>query len=315
MLSLFKNINNQNEFDNKGYFITPLLNQNDVTELFQYYAKIDKTYINDRVFHSTFFIKNPDYYNRIVSKLKDIILPKIDPILNKYKIIAAGFIVKEPSPNGIIPPHQDWTFVNENKYYSINFWIPLQDVNIDNGSLGFIENSKDMIKPVRGSPSPGFKTILGQANMELFPYMDIKSLKAGEALIYDSKTIHGSSANLTKYPRIAVAICLTFEIANLYHWYLSPEDNSDTIIKYKVNENFFSIFNNDKLYEYYTMKQYPDKFAQKIDEEKLDIDFPNLQDFIKNITNIKSNKWNEKLANLIKDYNPDNRGLRPDLQL
>ena len=63
------------------------------------------------------------------------------------------------------------------------------------------------------------------------------------------------------------------------------------------------------------MKKYPDKFVKKIDEQKLNINFLDSQDLIKNITNIKSNKWNEKLANLIKDYNPEKRGLRPDLQL
>ena len=62
------------------------------------------------------------------------------------------------------------------------------------------------------------------------------------------------------------------------------------------------------------MKKYPDQFAKKIDEQKLTINFQDSQDLIKNITNIKSNKWNEKLANLIKDYNQEKRGLRPDLQ-
>jgi len=314
MLRLFKNKKSQHKFENDGYITTQLLNYNDITELLRFYIRLDKTYVNNRVFHSTTFNKDPNYSKVIVSKLKDFIVPKIDKIIENYRVIIGGFIVKEPSSNGIIPPHQDWTFVNEEKYYSINIWIPLQDVDINNGTLGIIDGSQDMFKSIRGSPNPQFKTALGQINMDLFPFLNIKSLKAGEAIIYDTKIIHGSTANLTNDSRVAVGLCLTSETADLYHWYLSPEKNSNTIIKYKVDENFFSTYNNDKLYSYYLTKKYPNQFAEKIDEKKLASRFLDPRDIIKKITSIKSNQWNEKLANLIEDITPEKFGLRPDLQ-
>ena len=62
------------------------------------------------------------------------------------------------------------------------------------------------------------------------------------------------------------------------------------------------------------MKKYPNKFAEKIDEKKLDSRFIDPREIIKKITSINSNKWNKKLANLIKDITPEKFGLRPDLQ-
>ena len=85
MLRLFKNKKNQQKFENDGYITTQLLNCSDITELLRFYIELDKTYVNNRVFHTTTFNKDPNYSKVIVSKLKDFILPKIDNIIENYR--------------------------------------------------------------------------------------------------------------------------------------------------------------------------------------------------------------------------------------
>ena len=62
-------------------------------------------------------------------KLWGIILPKLDNYLENYKPFVASYVVKETNPKGVVPAHQDWSFVaDEDKgYSSITCWTALLD--------------------------------------------------------------------------------------------------------------------------------------------------------------------------------------------
>ena len=123
-----------------------------------------------------------------------------------------------------MPPHQDWSFVeDEKKYCSVTCWIPLQDVNMENGCIGVIKGSNRFFSNVRPSPSPQVETPLKNHMYTIFPYLELQEMKAGEALIFDNRTFHASPPNTTDSARVAVGLGFTQSEAEIRHYYLKRE--------------------------------------------------------------------------------------------
>jgi ectoine hydroxylase-related dioxygenase (phytanoyl-CoA dioxygenase family) len=71
------------------------------------------------------------------------------------QVFTASYVVKEPNPLSVVPVHQDWSFVDdEGEYCSTTCWIPLMDVNEENGALGIVTGSNNYYDVIRASPSP-----------------------------------------------------------------------------------------------------------------------------------------------------------------
>ena len=75
-------------------------------------------------------------------------------------------------------------------------------------------------------------------------------MKAGEALIFNNKTIHASPPNITNQTRLAVGLGFTQKEAEIRHYYLKP-GTQDTLLKYKITPDFFLKYDNAQLSELY----------------------------------------------------------------
>lgn len=187
----------------------------------------------------------------MVSTIKEIALPKIQEYLHDTQVFTASFVIKEPNPTGVVPPHQDWSFVeNEVDHCSVTCWIPLQDVNMDNGCMGVIKGSNHFFESYRPSPSPQVETPLKKHMFTIFPFLELIEMKAGEALIFNNKTIHASPPNITNQTRLAVGLGFTQKEAEIRHYYLKP-GTQDTLLKYKITPDFFLKYDNAQLSELY----------------------------------------------------------------
>lgn len=245
----------QDKFEKDGYVKIPLLNNEEVEDLKNYYNSLKHEHIGEYGFHVSLDSNNKHYIEGVFNKLFTTLTPKLNPVLNDYKSFTASYVTKEAGLQNIVPPHQDWSFVDESKYCSATVWIPLIDVNKDNGALGVIKGSHKLFNYPRVSPSPQAKSILSDHLMNLFPYIEVIDMKAGEALIFNNKTIHASPPNTTAITRLGVGIGITQKNAELLHYYELPD--KETIEVYNVNENFFKEFNNSKLSELYKNGQTP----------------------------------------------------------
>ena len=129
------------ELIKNGYLTLPVLNQTELSYFKQLYKKwhpnppfeFYKSYFSDNIEYKT------EVENAIISRCKDAISNHF--IEDAYKLFGAMFVVKPPNDMGHIPPHQDWSFVDETQHWSLNMWLPLQDVNERNGTLRFIKGS------------------------------------------------------------------------------------------------------------------------------------------------------------------------------
>lgn len=242
---LFNDSKLQAQFETDGYVKIPLLNENEIHDLKEFYLSLKHEHIGSYGFHVSLDSRDENYIKTIFNKLFTSLKPKLSPLLQNYKAFTASYVIKEAGLQNIVPPHQDWSFVDESEFSSATVWIPLMDVNKNNGALGVIKGSHLLFNTPRNSPSPQSRSLLADHLFTLFPYVEVIEMKAGEALIFNNKLIHASPPNTSDKARIGVGIGITQANAQLLHYYEVP--NSNIIEVYKVNEGFFEKYNNVKL--------------------------------------------------------------------
>lgn len=247
MDALFKSADHQSHFDQHGWLIVPLLDEAEVTHLREFYQSLPETTLPEYGFHVSMDKESGEYKEKVMSEIRNVIGPKLDAFFQNHRVFTSSFVVKEHNPKGVVPPHQDWTFVDESKYHSMTVWTALVDTDIDNGCMGVINGSHKYWDYLRASPSPQCKTPISDHMFTLFPYLQLKPMKAGEALIFDNRTIHASPPNTTDQPRLAAGIGVTHKDAELFHHYLLPDRDQKEVERYAVTPDFFARFNNGML--------------------------------------------------------------------
>lgn len=253
MKTLFKNKEHQDFFEEQGYIVLPVLNNEEVKDLKNYYESLGIVDEKKTGFHVSMDIANKELCREIRSKIWSVSLPKLDSFLSDYKPFVASFTAKEPNKKGIVPPHQDWSFVDneEDGFCSITCWIALVDTTLDNGALGVVKGSHSILLNNRSSPSPQTPVPLSDHLFSLFPYVNLIEMKAGEMLMFDNRTFHASPPNITNETRLAVGIGITQSDAQLVHYYLKPDQSKSILLKYNVDEEFYLKYDNSTLSKLY----------------------------------------------------------------
>jgi|JI6StandDraft_1071083.scaffolds.fasta_scaffold23253_3 hypothetical protein len=271
MINTFKNIDNFNTFKKDGYVKIPaVIDIDDIIEL--------KAYFNDKLNHN---IQNSIYgmyvslddTNKQASldamyKIQNIVTPKLNNHLKNYKTHLGSYLVKMPDPYSFTYPHQDWLFIDNNNKddFSCTIWISLEDIDKNEGTLGFIKGSHHFLNNIIGSPSPEIKTATMGHEELLLSYLQIEKVKAGDALLFNNKTIHAAFPNNSTLNRIAVGIGITPIESTLYHYFLKPT-TTNKIYKLRVAPEFYNTYNNDSLRKLYRQNKTPD-FSEIAEEIK-----------------------------------------------
>lgn len=312
---LFKDPAHQQFFENEGYLLLPLLNEAEVNELKEFYQSLQ---IKDQFgfgFHVSMDQPDKDMSRKVREKIWGVILPKLSEHLLDFKPFVASFVVKDPNPKGVVPAHQDWSFTDheEEGYCSVTCWTSLVHANIDNGGMGVIRGSNQMMQNHRPSPSPQTPVPLSEHMFSIFPYLKTIDTKPGDVLMFDNRTFHASPPNTTDEVRLAAGVGVTQKDAQLVHYYLKPDGKKNTVIKYKVDEEFFLKYNNAALSKLYDAGQLIEGY-EVLGEEPYT--FPNysseeLIQLIKDAGNDFNVPMCEKLAKLF-NYNMDGTQQQPE---
>jgi ectoine hydroxylase-related dioxygenase (phytanoyl-CoA dioxygenase family) len=308
MNPIFKDAAKQAFFEKEGYMVFPLLSDAEVQDLKAFYESLN---IKDEFgfgFHVSMDQADKSISHRVREKIWGVILPKLGEHLFDFKPFVASYVVKDPNPKGVVPAHQDWSFTDneEGGFCSITCWTALVETNLDNGGMGVIKGSHRLMQNHRPSPSPQAPVPLEQHMFSIFPYLTTLDMKPGEVLMFDNRTFHASPPNTTDSIRLAAGVGVTQKDAELVHYYLKPDGQKLTLIKYKVDEEFFLKYNNaalSKMYDngqtiegYDVIGELPYSFPQYTSEELIEL--------IKQNGNQFNVPMCEKLAKLF-DYNLD----------
>jgi len=249
MKPMFADAAQQAFFAKNGWVKLPVLTTEQVAELKNYYEHLDLARPENQGFHVSMDQQNQDLVQATVAKIYAVALAAATAHLTDVKPFTASFLAKDPrTSTSIVPVHQDWTFVEEDQgYYSVTFWIALVDVDHHNGALGVINGSHRFFSNHRPSPSPYVHTPLANHQFTVFEYLQLVPLKAGEALVFDNRTFHGSPPNQADQTRLAVGLGFTQKDAQLCHYYQSPQHQGQRLQKYHVAADFFQHFNYSRI--------------------------------------------------------------------
>lgn len=212
-----------------GYVTVPLCDAGMLKHLQQLYYRFDPD------------IKAPFYCSNWKSHsdermaenigIRSVLTPVLSRIMPGYEMLYGAFITKRFHFNEKIHPHIDWQFVEEPKQVAFNVWMPFVNTGKMNGGLWIVPGSHCWTNEKRG---PNIEISI-PAEM-LKDKKDIP-LRAGEAIIYDTRLIHGSYPNRWPSRRIALANIMVPSGKNIVHHYKDPK--SDEIVSFKVDADFY----------------------------------------------------------------------------
>lgn len=206
MKPLFKDAQKQREYESKGYLVIPFLGESEIARLKDFYSSV-KFKSAGRALCSV-LDERPVLFERIREEFSRVAADAIDRNFDRCDLTFGNFLVKQPNPAGVLPPHQDWTIVDETRESTGTVWVPLLDVDFENGAMGVLPGSRGFFPDVRCAPSAYGYRMLPYAGyaMDLFPYLDFQPLKAGEALVFNAGGVHGSLPNRGPDPRIVAVL-------------------------------------------------------------------------------------------------------------
>ena len=232
MPKVFKEYEHEKKFKEDGFFSFPLLNDFTLAQLRVKYQKLIPSFFN-LGFHSTMHHSEPEYRKMVDMAIKEIIEPLIEGLLHDYRVLFSNFIVKEPSADSQVGIHQDWNYLDEDRFSSVNIWCPLVDITSQNGGFFVLPGSHLLKSPPRFTPyqMPGYMTFAEQIKENAHSL----DLKAGHAIVYQSGIIHFSEPNLSKEVRPAIGFVSIPKSAEPWHYFY----NGDKLEIYALDENFY----------------------------------------------------------------------------
>ena len=115
--------------------------------------------------------------------------------------------IRKPARHGAATPwHQDEAHRNDPgvAYEHISIWLPLQEATIENGCLRYIPGSNRGPVLTHHSPNDDPRIMALECTGKFDTSREtFVPLNIGDAVVHDSRTLHGANANLTAAPRRA----------------------------------------------------------------------------------------------------------------
>lgn len=214
----------------EGFVVIPFLDEAEIVRLKEVYRE---AHSEEQVpFYATAHHQDPEFRKKMSNAISAVLKPHAERVFLNCDLLGASFIVKAPKAESSLQPHQDWNIVDETEFRSFNVWIPLVDLNEQNGAIEVLPKSHNWLRGYRHSSiNCAYREVHGLVWENMKPlYMN-----AGQALIYDHSLLHASKANHSSENRIAVASGVKPNEAQMYFYW----NNHGMLEQYESNTEFF----------------------------------------------------------------------------
>ncbi|MEZ5002390.1 MAG: phytanoyl-CoA dioxygenase family protein [Chitinophagales bacterium] len=234
MKRMFLDDKEEQEVLENGFIVKPLLSKEDVQKCMDVFRKTDEG-IEDGKYNT---LDVDDYQNRldVFNDLNDIFKDQITSQLNGYRHLGFNFAAKKALSKEKFPMHIDNNHCSREMYRGLNVWIPLVDVNKENGGLYIVPKTHKLPFTLNGIGMP-------------FPYKRYKRLflhkakfvnmKAGDALFFDDRVVHGSMTNKKNEDRIAIITALVPKEAQFLLYVHYPELKPNEMELFRAEDDMF----------------------------------------------------------------------------
>lgn len=230
-------IDNQlNESLNKlGFARKPMLSPSQIEKLNNLILSLE---VNGNGFLPSMFLNDATKRASINDAIAEILSTSFEPFTKGYKFLYGNFMLKFPGDEGKMKIHQDWTYVDELVFQSFAIWIPLVNLNAENGAFHVLPKSHMGKTYLRGPAIPD--PLEGHLNENDF---EPQYLKAGEGIVWNHKLYHFSPPNKTSSPRTAITAIYVPEKAQVFHFFRQPNNSEAVVEQYNANTSFFTNYN------------------------------------------------------------------------
>jgi hypothetical protein len=124
---LFKNPEHQAFFDANGYVVVDFLNNKETASLKKLYDSLEGD-LGEAAFASTIMSKSAIYRHAVSKGIENHFKRAMATIFEGVTFFWGNFNIKYPHQNiGIVPLHQDPSFLDERRFQPLGLWVPLME--------------------------------------------------------------------------------------------------------------------------------------------------------------------------------------------
>lgn len=231
---IFKSAEQQARLAGDGYFITPLLSPSEITGLRDLFYSCFKEAELPEVFDS---LNGVDAATR--KKINDgvfaICNDALSRVIENYKVVVSLYFSKKSGNSSAIGRHVDPSMTLED-YNHIGFWIPLVDVNEETGKFYFLRGSQNYTPPYFALSIPHPYQKVDHLAAE---YMHGVKVRAGEAIVFHNRVLHGTASNISGQTRVAVIIKVIDNNAPLVNAWLDESNAGSAVELYSLPDDYY----------------------------------------------------------------------------
>lgn len=232
----FRDLELQKRFESDGVVQLDLLSEDEVSVLNEAYQRFSAS--PGRGFYSTILSQDVAERRSVNKVISSVLQSAIEKWLDGFRQLVSTFAVKTARQSTTsVPIHQDWSFVDETRFYSIGLWCPLSDVSAHNGCLQVVKGSHSHATLPRGACTPFLYPELIPVLRER--YLRCVPLSAGQALLFDHRLFHCSTTNCSESNRVAATSVLIPRDCRPRYYHAPDPQNPMQLDVFEVDMDFY----------------------------------------------------------------------------
>lgn len=229
-------------FDKHGVFIQPaFLSAAEVDYLKTEFERITANAGLPQGFYTSTDLKDTEARAQIRNLINQVVnQQKVDTWLKGYKLFYSNLLYKKPAADSAMILHSDWSITDELQYTPMQIWIPLVDVNPENGTLAALLGSHKLTLPYRGYGVDEYYMEYQPGLMDQLTYFTVNK---GDAVFYHPGILHYSPPNKSATPRLAMLVSLYPAAMEPVLYYQTKSIFGNKVNMYKLPPGFFDSWN------------------------------------------------------------------------
>ncbi|QAY75109.1 phytanoyl-CoA dioxygenase family protein [Sphingosinicella sp. BN140058] len=243
MRASFKDSDLQDAFTADGFVVVDLFDADTAAALLAHVLEVSAGAFepseiggNRLTYYASVIDSDFEVRRRLFRLLAPAMTDAADRLLDRHRLVTAGIVAKKGGA-GTLALHTDPTLTTDPDIASLTLWCPLVDVEEANGRLHVIPGSHKVSRQING---PGIPEYYWRYRDRIARHATALSLKAGQAVIFDGRLIHGSPPNTTERVRAAIMASFVPEEAQALLFTPDPDSAGARLLMFDVgNGRYF----------------------------------------------------------------------------
>jgi hypothetical protein len=205
-----------------GYAVVGKIGEDDLTKLIEFHRGM-KGGATD--FYYSLLNNSYSANKEILDTQKAILKPFFEAHFSNYRTLTESYLIKPAQTENELLLHQDWCYTDEDKYQAYNVWIPLTDVNEENGALFFLKGSHLWFNNKRSGSLHTAR--ISSQNGPIARNIVTAQMQKGEVILFNPAAFHGSWPNRSLQDRVIATTTVMDIDAPFLYYQKASEDEID----------------------------------------------------------------------------------------